>query len=264
MRLQFKTSADVDRITKVLGRGENAGLRLERNGSNINLVVEADGNDYGVELSTGIEDLSLGSIYSDDATIGPGRIAGITDTLQFGTTVFVNESTGRVGIGAAATARTLEVAGQAAILTASVPVLFISAETSGATDNLRTVLGQATANANFNNDSLIGDTVVRGKTDGTGRLIFSNTSSEAQMIIDNAGNVGIGNSSPTSELHLSGVQTFDEQASTPSAPTVGTQIRTYMKDDKFILVFDDSGTVRYKYLDMTSTGVTWVHTTSAP
>lgn len=76
--------------------------------------------------------------------------------------------------------------------------------------------------------------------------------------------VGIGTSSPTSILHVNGAETWTEQSSTPSSPTSGTEMRVYMKADKFIIQFNDGGTVRYKYLDLTGTGVTWVATTTAP
>ena len=38
----------------------------------------------------------------------------------------------------------------------------------------------------------------------------------------------------------------------------------YMSGSKFVIGYDDSGTMRYKYLDLSGTGVTWVHTTSKP
>ncbi len=41
-------------------------------------------------------------------------------------------------------------------------------------------------------------------------------------------------------------------------------VAVYVKGGKLIFAYDDGGTVRYKYLDMTGTGVTWTHTTSAP
>ena len=55
-----------------------------------------------------------------------------------------------------------------------------------------------------------------------------------------------------------------EQASTPANPASGTECHVYMKADKFILQYNEGGTIRYKYLDLTGTGVTWVHTTTAP
>lgn len=41
-------------------------------------------------------------------------------------------------------------------------------------------------------------------------------------------------------------------------------VQVYFKSNKIIFRWSDSGTVRYKYLDLTGTGVTWVHTTTAP
>lgn len=58
--------------------------------------------------------------------------------------------------------------------------------------------------------------------------------------------------------------TLDERSTTPADPTSGQNGRIYVKADKLIIQFNDAGTVRYKYLDLTGTGVTWVHTTSAP
>lgn len=55
-----------------------------------------------------------------------------------------------------------------------------------------------------------------------------------------------------------------ETANTPPSPGAGDAMHIYMKGDKLIIQFNDGGTVRYKYLDLTGTGVTWVHTTVAP
>jgi len=62
----------------------------------------------------------------------------------------------------------------------------------------------------------------------------------------------------------SGVIDLQEVTATPSDPTLGAEGKIYLKGDKLIIQFNDGGTVRYKYLDLTGTGVTWVHTTSAP
>jgi hypothetical protein len=80
----------------------------------------------------------------------------------------------------------------------------------------------------------------------------------------------IGDSQPESAIHLSNTTlahaalTFDESTNTPANPGSGTQARLYLRGDKAIIQFNDGGTIRYKYLDLTGTGVTWVHTTSAP
>lgn len=68
----------------------------------------------------------------------------------------------------------------------------------------------------------------------------------------------------TKNVDFFGSTTLDELSATPADPDEGAEARTYVKDDKFIIQFNDSGTVRYKYLDLTGTGVTWTHTTTAP
>lgn len=55
-----------------------------------------------------------------------------------------------------------------------------------------------------------------------------------------------------------------EQAGTPDTPADGSQVRTYMKGDKFIIQYNHGGTVKYRYIDLTSTDATWTYTTSAP
>ena len=52
-------------------------------------------------------------------------------------------------------------------------------------------------------------------------------------------------------------------ASTPSAPSNNAG-GFYIKGDKFIIYYNDAGTVRYKYMTLSGTGVTWTHTTTAP
>ncbi len=47
-----------------------------------------------------------------------------------------------------------------------------------------------------------------------------------------------------------------------TTPSLGCNI--YVKSSKLIVRMVDGLTVRYKYLDLTGTGVTWVHTTTAP
>ena len=66
----------------------------------------------------------------------------------------------------------------------------------------------------------------------------------------------------------SGGSTFlrmTETTTTPPNPSASANAyHIYMKDDKLIIQYNDSGTVRYKYLDLTGVGATWQHTTSAP
>ena len=38
----------------------------------------------------------------------------------------------------------------------------------------------------------------------------------------------------------------------------------YLKDSNFIIKYNDGGTTRYKYLDLSGTGATWIHSTTEP
>lgn len=96
---------------------------------------------------------------------------------------------------------------------------------------------------------------------------------DADNSIEGGLRLGADSSVPDTVLHLGpnsastarrAAITFEEDSATPSNPTSGTQMRVYMRADKFIIQFNDGGTVRYKYLDLTGTGVTWTHTTTAP
>jgi hypothetical protein len=58
--------------------------------------------------------------------------------------------------------------------------------------------------------------------------------------------------------------TFYPSSVTPSTPSATNEASVYIKGTKLIFQYNDAGTVRYKYLDLTGTGVTWVHTTTAP
>lgn len=43
------------------------------------------------------------------------------------------------------------------------------------------------------------------------------------------------------------------------------QCRTYMTDNhKYVIAYNDNGTMKYRYLDMTSTNATWTYTTTTP
>lgn len=57
---------------------------------------------------------------------------------------------------------------------------------------------------------------------------------------------------------------WTEVDTTPTAPTAGGVFRIYMKADKLVIQYNDGGTVKYRYMDLTSTDATWVYTVTAP
>lgn len=65
-------------------------------------------------------------------------------------------------------------------------------------------------------------------------------------------------------LYLDFYQCFKEQATTPTDPASGSEVNVYMKSDAIVFQYNDGGTVRYKYLTLSGTGVTWTHSTTPP
>jgi hypothetical protein len=51
-----------------------------------------------------------------------------------------------------------------------------------------------------------------------------------------------------------------------SAPGMATasECHTYVRNGKFVVAYNDAGTKKYRYLDLTSTNATWTYTTTAP
>lgn len=79
----------------------------------------------------------------------------------------------------------------------------------------------------------------------------------------------VGNTTQTGNINLTGADiitgfTKYKDTTTPALPTNGVEANVYYKSNKLIFQYNDGGTTRYKYLDLTGTGVTWVHTTIAP
>jgi hypothetical protein len=95
------------------------------------------------------------------------------------------------------------------------------------------------------------------------KVAFTETSVEVDYDTDVlvSGGISVGSLFLDPEV---GVIWVNEIASTPGNPTSGADVKIYMKSDKLIFQYNDGGTVRYKYISLSGTGVTWTHTTSAP
>lgn len=168
-------------------------------------------------------------------------------------------TTHRVGIGVEPATATLH------IEDTTQPALALTSSTY-TTGLSASFFGLATANNEFANLSLTGDTVISAKSDGNLRF-GTNTvglAQEVRMSVMDDGKVGINEIAPNNTLHIDGHISMTEQTVDPNAPAQDAELVQYMKDNKIIYQYDDAGTIRYKYLDLTGTGVTWVHTTVAP
>jgi len=92
------------------------------------------------------------------------------------------------------------------------------------------------------------------------------TNDTGRLTIDTSGRIGIGTSSPHTTLHIGGSGSFSMAEATehPVDPAANTEAFFYIKADKFIIKFNDSGTVRYKYMVLSGDHVTWVQTLTSP
>lgn len=93
------------------------------------------------------------------------------------------------------------------------------------------------------------------------QMNISVADSGAKISLDNALVLqGRGTSSGTTRIRMRGASN-----TTPASPSdAQDEVNIYQKGNYLVLQFNDGGTIRYKYLDLTGTGVTWVHTTTAP
>lgn len=105
---------------------------------------------------------------------------------------------------------------------------------------------------------------------------------DTTMINAIAGLVGIGGANtttagatqsvtaPTYGLHMmatsgsAGAIGLAEQTSTPANPPTSAGVVMYHKSDAIVFAFLDGAQIRYKSLTLSGTGVTWVHSTTAP
>lgn len=123
-----------------------------------------------------------------------------------------------------------------------------------------------------NSDSNVGIELRSETTGGNPYIDFANTSNDydARIILANTNrlnlentNVGIRSSIAHTSLYVGGSGTVGMTSTTyhPITPGASSDVHLYVKANKLILQYNDSGTVRYKYLALSGTGVTWVHTT---
>ncbi len=116
------------------------------------------------------------STFADALEIGVGAsvFSPASNTLTLGTNDterFRISSAGKIGVGTADPQELLSVSeGNLFISNSSTPQLRLSTDNTDASDNDRTILGQATGNDHFVNGSTSGDTVLRGNT--TGDILF--------------------------------------------------------------------------------------------
>lgn len=244
-------------------------VHADLTGSTLTLGLTSSGDYLTVDGTNGVRIYAASNVvghWKADGSLVIGRVANSNSRIEItsGAISLINRSAGGVD----ATAISLDASGNASFtgaITANsgsiAGTLSIGASGSllaGAVDGNRVVIDQNNINFMTTSDAGIKKISYRSSTD---------YATEAGYI----GQVLATSGAKSTQLQFYGKSfqfdsdvTLIELSTTPSNPTSGTQVRLYMKGDKIIIQYNDAGTVRYKYLDLTGTGVTWVHTTTAP
>lgn len=242
-------------------------------------AIDADGR-VGIGTNAPISRLSVLDDSTDPALfinqLGAGAALLVEDSTNPDNTPFIIDNNGNVGIGTLTPTRKLDVIGSIQAsqeVQAGTGVRTSSVFNTNSFLNARLLLENTGATIQRDVADANPALIVRHANAGsTGDILRLGNSASTVFTVRNSGNVGINSTSPTSALHLGQVASsaeaatclLDEKDTTPASPTSGTQVKMYMKADKIIFQYNDGGTVRYKYLDLTGTTDTWTATTTAP
>lgn len=186
-------------------------------------------------LALGSSSAGFGALYLDESGAGTETAAIVAPTLSGNVTVTLPAATGTLAT----------LAGTETLTNKTLTDPVIASQTGSGTWAAYT--SGANSFSMFASDSL-------------DRIDFTDTGGSVPFAISGS---GAGTTYPEG-IRLNGYQTFIEKSSTPPDPGPSDRLRIYMKADKFVIQYNDGGTVRYKYLDLTGTGVTWTHSTTAP
>ena len=216
-----------DTLLNLFGTG-NATIKLHNNSatsgtfSRLQLITGGPGSSARSEIRSFRMSASSAATNLVFLTTSAGDTSA-TERVRIG-------STGLVGIGTDDPQERLHVA-RIVMVTGATPQIRLNANDSDASDNDRTMLGQATGNSNFVTTAADNDTVLRGTS--TGNLLFGIGTTEKVRIASD-GDVGIGTNNPAEKLHVyatsgSDVKLKIQNTATNSYPTLRltNDARTY-------------------------------------
>ena len=235
LRVNISDTAGITVWNETFASGVSNGffdLLLGSNADNpLNLTFN---NDYNISIYVGsASGAQIGGTYRFRSGIGGINPSNITSgnfsasgNFSFGSSLFIDKTNNRVGIGTASPNGTLEVSSEAE------PSLVISPGTS-TTANPQLYLKDTGATAGFNltYTNADGDTYFNNKWDNDGGDIFFRLKTDGIPInivtLKGTGNVGIGTITPTKTLSVNGTLnalTIDSSAKDPTINTTGQNI----------------------------------------
>ena len=202
--------------------GDGSDLAVYHDGSNGyilnntgNLVIRAKTGETGIEVEPdGAVDLRYDNSVKLETTTAGTVVTGILTATSFdgdsGVVKFTTNGTerariaaaGNVGVNTTDPQELLSVSqGNLFVSNSSAPQIRISKDNTDASDNDRTMLGQATGSSNFVTGSAAGDTVLRGNT--TGAVLFGiGTAEKARLTA--TGGISLNNGELIERCNISG------------------------------------------------------------
>ena len=184
-------------------------VRLDANGRLLVGTLSSSG-DHILEVNSGTDNEGIKVVstdagsyirFADNSTTAQIRLGAVGNDFKIDVNASERlriDSNGDVGIGIADPQERLHVA-RIVMITGNTPQIRLNANDSDASDDDRTMLGQATGNGHFVNSAVDNDTILRGTA--TGNLLFGIGTAE-KFRITSAGNIGIGENNPSSILHV--------------------------------------------------------------
>jgi hypothetical protein len=158
---------------------------------------------YKLDVAGPVRSSSGGFVFPDGTVQATAATGGGTPSQWSNGTNSIYYNGGNVGVGTTTPANKFEVVEANSPTASSIRVLTGSASAYGGYAIGRTATegywGVAGGTGHYSNGAVAGDVVLRGQTN----LILGNAENSTVYLKSN-GNVGIGNSSPTEKLHVSG------------------------------------------------------------
>ena len=190
--------------------------------------------------------VSIGSLNTPDAKFTVLGDMSASGNLSAAGGDGYNYFADRVGIGTTNPSEELQI-------TSTGPAIRLENSINYSYSDIKSIQGSLIFDADTGNQ--INDTYIKFTIDNSEKLR-----------IDTNGRLGLNTTIPHTTLHIGGSGSLGMAVTTehPVNPTSNEEAYFYVYANKFIIKYNDSGTMRYKSFPLSGTGIAWTHSTTAP